>query len=39
MTKLKSIRHTPTFQQMEDVVGAIALFALLYAGLTFTGTA
>jgi hypothetical protein len=39
MTALKTLRAKPEFQHLEDVFGAIALFVLLYAGLTLTGTA
>ena len=39
MTRLKLIRGTPQFQQLEDVLGALALFVMLFAGLTLTGTA
>ena len=39
MAKLKQIRTSSTIQTFEDAVGALALFVLLYAGLTLTGTA
>lgn len=39
MSRLKLMQKTPQFQRIEDALGVIALFVLLYAGLTLTGTA
>lgn len=39
MSKLKVLRRSPQVQQLEDALGALALFVLLYVGLTLTGTA
>ena len=39
MTKLIQIRKSPAFQTVEDAVGALALFLLLYVGLALTGSA
>jgi len=39
MLTLAQIRKSPGFQSFEDAFGALALFVMLYAGLTLTGTA
>ena len=39
MAKLIQIRKSSAFQTVEDAVGVLALFLLLYAGLTLTGSA
>ena len=37
MAKLKRMRSLPEVQRVEDALGAVALFVLLYLGLTLTG--
>jgi hypothetical protein len=39
MSRLKLLQKSPEFQRVEDVLGVLVLFVLLYAGLTLTGTA
>jgi hypothetical protein len=39
MADLKTLHQKPEVQRIEDALGAICLFVLLYAGLTLTGTA
>lgn len=39
MATLTRIRCTQGMQRLEDVLGVLTLFVMLYAGLTLTGTA